>query len=98
MPSLDAMQTNISREANGGPPEGSKQGLNRSLVIERISEVSDDPFQALTLQNKEVREFGGSRSPFNVLSVGGKEINTAESTKVSGIAEIGKGSIADIVL
>ena len=76
----------------------STQGRNRSLVVQQISQVSDDPFQALTTQNKAVREFGGSKIPFNVSVVGGKEVNTAESTKAPIISEIGKGSIADIVL
>ena len=82
-----------------GPLKGySTQGRNRSLVVQQISQVSDDPFQALTIQNKAVREFGGSKIPFNVSAVGGKEVNTAESTKAPIISEIGKGSIADIVL
>lgn len=88
----------VSTEANGRPPVGSKQGRNRTEVIQGISELSQDPFQALTLQNKQLREFGGSKVPFNILVVGGKEANTAESTRAPIIAEVGKGSIADIVL
>ncbi len=95
----DAALTGVPREANGGPPEGYiVRRANRSLVVQQISQVSDDPFQALTIQNKAVREFGGSKIPFNVSAVGGKEVNTAESTKAPIISEIGKGSIADIVL
>ncbi len=45
----------ISREANGAPPGGSMQGRNRTLVTQQISEVSDDPLQALTIQSKAVR-------------------------------------------
>jgi len=97
-PQMPHSQVGVSREANGGPPEGSTQGHNRSLVMQQISHVSDDPFQALTIQNKAVREFGGSKVPFNVSAVGGKEVNTAESTKAPIISEIGKGSIADIVI
>ena len=88
----------ISRETSGAPPEGSMQGRNRTLVIQQISKVSDDPFQALTIQSKAVREFGGTKVPFTVSSVGGKEINTAESTKIPTTPEVGKGSIADIIL
>ena len=45
----------ISREASGASPEGSMQGRNRTLMMQQISEVSDDPLQALTIQSKAVR-------------------------------------------
>ena len=89
----------ISREASGAPPEGIMQGRNRTLVIQQISKISDDPFQeALTIQSKAAREFGGTKVPFTVSPVGGKEINTAESAKIPTIPEVRKGSIADIIL
>ncbi|KMP10966.1 hypothetical protein UR09_04725 [Candidatus Nitromaritima sp. SCGC AAA799-A02] len=87
-----------SNKAADGPPSGSQQGQNRTEVIQQISEVSKDPFQALTLQNKALREFGGSKNPLDVIVTGGKETNSAESTKAPVIPEIGKGSIADVVL
>jgi len=88
----------VPKDSSGGPSMGSQQGQKRTQVIESISELSADPFQALSLENQQLREFGGDKNPGEVVVVGGKEINTAESTKAPNIPEVGKGSIADIVL
>ncbi len=76
---------------------GSSQGANRDALInpqtrltgtlDAIGEITGDP-----------AEFGATRSPVNVTPIGGREINSAKSTKIIVPPEVGKGSIADVLL
>lgn len=77
---------------------GSQQGQNRTEVIRNISEVSKDPFQALSQLDNQSREFSGSKVSYDPQGVGFKEANTGEATRAPDIPEAGKGSIANIVL
>ncbi|QPJ65076.1 MAG: hypothetical protein G3M78_06615 [Candidatus Nitrohelix vancouverensis] len=77
---------------------GSQQGANRSKLITQATQLPDDPFQALSLETKTTKELGGLRSPLQLISVGGKEINSAAATTASIPPEIGKGSIANLFL
>jgi|GEM_PF-7132927 len=76
---------------------GSTQGANRdallnpqtrlSTTIEAIGEITGDP-----------AEFGANRSPASVTPIGAVEVNSAISTKIVVPPEVGKGSIADVLL
>jgi len=81
-----------------GQIQGSGQGANRAKIIREVSQLSQEKFQASQVQSEQTKQLGGSRSPLQVVTIGGNEINSGASTSVDILPEIGKGSIADLFL
>ncbi len=78
--------------------QGSAQGANRSSIIQEVSQLPREKFQASKAQSEITKQLGGSRSPLKVVSIGGNEINSGASTTAAIPPEIGKGSIANLFL
>ncbi|QPJ65810.1 MAG: hypothetical protein G3M78_10575 [Candidatus Nitrohelix vancouverensis] len=76
---------------------GSFQGAKRDDRVTEISRLSQEPFQTKELQESRAKEFGASRSPLGLISVGGSQVNSASSTIIRVPPEIGKGSITDSI-
>jgi len=77
---------------------GSAQGENRTRIIREVSQLPREKFQASKAESEVTKQLGGSRSPLQVVSVGGKEINSGAATRAAIPPEIGKGSIANLFL
>jgi hypothetical protein len=76
---------------------GSSQGANRDALLNPQSRLTGT-LAAITKTTGDPAEFGADRSPVNVTPVGGVEVNSANATKIVVPPEVGKGSIADVLL
>ena len=93
---MEAQNAGLSQlvNANGGSQQEG-QGLNSKFkIIKQLEAESRHSIKNLAPHAKAVREFGGIVGAD--AGIGQTQINTAESTKIQ--AEVGKGSIFDIVL
>jgi len=80
-----------------GADGGSSQGANRDALLNPQTRLTGT-LAAISNVTGDPAEFGVNRSPVNVTPVGGVEVNSAKATKIVVPPEVGKGSIADVLL
>jgi hypothetical protein len=76
---------------------GSSQGANRDALLNPQTRLTG-ALAAVSNSAGDPAEFGADRSPVNVTPVGSVEVNSAKATKIVVPPEVGKGSIADVLL